>query len=399
MDFLIGIIPFLIVISVIVTIHEYGHYGVARLFKTRIERFSVGFGKIIWSRRDKNNVEWAISAIPLGGYVKFAGDENITSMMPSVEELEASRKHIIATEGSDAVLDYFHFKPLWQRFLIILAGPVANFILAIFVFFVLALSFPKVTVPPKIVAIAEGSAAQKAGLRIGDLITEVDGKAVKSTEEVAMIIALRAKDTVRIDVLRDNSPTFVYAAIERATIQAEGSTSRAKAGRLGVTMQAEPIYTRLNVTEAFVEGVNKTYKVLETNMTYIGRIFVGKENGDQMSGILGMTKVSGDIAKSVSSAEISLERKILLSVVNYASLIAYISIGVGFINLVPIPPLDGGHLLMYSYQAITRKTISTQIQSFISYIAIFLVIGLMLFALVNDFNNTGLTHYFKGLFS
>src|SRR5471030_1044776 len=129
----------LLVLSFIVTFHEFGHFSVARLFKTRVERFSVGFGKIIWSRTDRNGVQWCISALPLGGYVKFAGDENIASNMPDHEQLEAARAAITEREGAAAVQDYFHFKPWWQRFLIILAGPAFNFILAIAIFTVVNL--------------------------------------------------------------------------------------------------------------------------------------------------------------------------------------------------------------------------------------------------------------------
>ena len=134
LHFLAGVLPILLIISVIVTFHEYGHYSVARLFKTRIERFSVGFGKVLFKVTDKRGVDWCLSALPLGGYVKFAGDENIASMSPSMEELDAARQSIAAREGAAAVKDYFHFKPIWQRFLIILAGPMFNFVLAVLIY-------------------------------------------------------------------------------------------------------------------------------------------------------------------------------------------------------------------------------------------------------------------------
>ncbi|HTN40602.1 MAG TPA: site-2 protease family protein, partial [Asticcacaulis sp.] len=175
LSFIAGIVPFLIIISLIVTFHELGHFSVARLFKTRVERFSVGFGKILLRKKDKNGVEWCLSALPLGGYVKFAGDENITSMMPSAEELDASRIAITEREGADAVKDYYHFKPLWQKFLIILAGPAANFVLAIGLLTVLNYAMGEQYYRPTIAGFLPGNVAESAGLRVGDTFVRIDG--------------------------------------------------------------------------------------------------------------------------------------------------------------------------------------------------------------------------------
>lgn len=399
MSFLYGLVPFLLVISIIVTIHELGHYGVARLFNTRIETFSVGFGKVLWKRTDKHGVVWAISAIPLGGYVKFAGDENIASMMPHPEELDAARASITEREGAEAVNGYFHFKPLWQRFLIILAGPMANFILAIFVFSSLSLIFGEVTIQPKIVEIEQSSPAEKAGLKVGDVITAIDGKPTRTMDDVILNVSLRADTTVRIDIIRNDTPQFVEATLARAILDTGDPNQKIKGGKLGIKMGGDPVVKRLNPFEALTSGTRNTWKVLDTNLTYISRIFKGKEDGSQMSGILGMTKAAGDIAEGVANSGGNIWQKMVMTFVYYLNMIAFISVGVGFINLVPIPPLDGGHLLFYGYQSITGKTVHAAVQNVVFRVAIVLVFGLMLFAFWNDFNNTGLASFFKGLFS
>jgi len=236
MDFLVGIIPFIIIISLIVTIHEYGHYGVARLFKTRIDRFSVGFGKIIFSRKDKNGVEWAIGALPLGGYVKFSGDESISSLMPSKDELEVARAAIIQKEGAEAVSEYYHFKPLYQRFLIVLAGPMANFILAIMAFMIIGLSTPRVTYPPNILEVEPGSAAAQAGMQVGDIIQKVDGKAVSGSDEVSIMVKLRAESDVRFEIKRGDETLNLTAAVRREVMKDHNPSGRLKEGRLGIRM-------------------------------------------------------------------------------------------------------------------------------------------------------------------
>ncbi|MGA9658317.1 MAG: site-2 protease family protein, partial [Asticcacaulis sp.] len=231
LGFIAGIVPFLIIISLIVTFHELGHFSVARLFGTRVERFSVGFGKILLRKKDKNGVEWCLSALPLGGYVKFAGDENISSMMPSADDLEASRIAITAREGAGAVNDYFHFKPLWQRFLIILAGPVANFVLAIglltFIFWVAGDSY----VPARVVMVEPNSPAGVAGFQVGDTIRAVDGKPTLSRDDVKLQVVLRADTKTRFDVRRGDADMAIFATPARMTIDPTGPNQNLKGGR------------------------------------------------------------------------------------------------------------------------------------------------------------------------
>lgn len=394
-----GIIPFLIIVSVIVTFHEFGHYAIARLFRTRIERFSVGMGKILLRRTDKHGVEWCLSALPIGGYVKFAGDDNLTSMSPSAADLEAARAAITEREGPAAVKEYFHFKPLWQRFLIILAGPAANFVLSILILTGVFMIVGDTRVPATVAKIVPGSAAAAAGFRLGDTILSIDGRKVDDNEDVKQLIMLRADTKIAIVVLRDHQQMTLMATPHRVHLDPTGRDLTSTGGQLGVELSGKAVTTHPGPIRALELGMRQTWDALDTNLTYIGRIFTGKENGNQIGGLIGMTKVAGDTTVSLAEAQVPLYLKLINGVLVYAQFTAMISIAIGFVNLMPLPPLDGGHLIFYVFQAITRRPVSEAFQNAAFRIAIVLVIGLMLFAAWNDLNHIGLVRFFAGQFS
>lgn len=394
------VVPFLIIISLIVTFHELGHFTVARLFKTRVERFSVGFGKILLSRRDKNGVEWCLSALPLGGYVKFAGDENISSMMPSIEDLEASRALITEREGAEAVNDYFHFKPLWQRFLIILAGPAANFVLAIAVFTLIIMVVGQTIIPTQVTKVLPGSPAAAAGFLPGDVVTRIDGQDVRDQGDQARImIILRANTRTPFVVERAGQTITLFATPIRTMIDPAGVDKTMTGGQLGIEFGAHQTQRRVNPWQALVLGNSQTWQSLDTNLTYIGRIFTGRENGSQIGGPIGMTKAIGDTTVAIAQAKIPFSVKVKYMLLSNLNMMALISIGVGFLNLLPIPALDGGHLAFYAYQSVSKKPIPAGIQNAAFRIAIVLVLGLMLFAAWNDINHIGWAHLIGGFFS
>ena len=379
-----GVLPFLVIISLIVTFHELGHFSVARLFKTRVERFSVGFGKILLRHRDKNGVEWCISALPLGGYVKFAGDENISSMMPSLDDLAASRALITEREGAEAVGEYFHFKPLWQRFLIVLAGPAANFVLAILVFAVVFQIVGEPFIPGKIMTVQPGSPAAAAGFQVGDAIVNVDGRDVTNDAgQAQMLISLRADTPTRFLVDRSGQKVAIFATPKRVPMEGAGDKAITR-GQLGIIMDAKPEYRAINPLRALELGNNQTWQVLDTNLTYIGRILTFKENGRQIGGIVGMTKATGDITMAAAQEAGPLWLRMTNLALKYLQMMALISVSVGFLNLLPIPVLDGGHLVFYAYQSVAKKPIPMGIQNVAFRIAVVLVIGLVLFANWND---------------
>jgi len=394
------IVPFLVIISLIVTFHELGHFSVARLFRTRVERFSVGFGKILLRKKDRHGVEWCLSALPLGGYVKFAGDENITSMMPSAEDLEASRIAITAREGAEAVKDYYHFKPLWQKFLIILAGPAANFVLAIALFSVITFAVGEQISRPTILSFLPGNVGESAGLKVGDTFVRVDGHEIRNSEDFIVLIALRAETPTPVEVERNHRIVSLTVTPKRALLNMPGRDNETiKGGVIGIAIGGDVISRPVNPWEALVIGNTKTWQVLDTNLTYISRIFTGKESGNQIGGIVGMAKTTGDATMAAAQVEAPLWQVIAGMVLTYLHLMAYISIAVGFLNLLPIPALDGGHLAFILWQGVTRKPVSAGFQNAAFRIAIVLVIGLMLFAFWNDINNIGLTKFIGGLFS
>ena len=398
-QFLVGAPLFLVIISIIVAFHEYGHYSVARLFNTRIERFSIGFGKILLSRRDKRGVEWCVSALPLGGYVKFAGDENVTSMSPSTGDLEASRAAITAREGAEAVADYFHFKPLWQRALIILAGPVFNFILAIAFFTVMFSIVGDQVGRPTIAQVLPKSPAEAAGFLPGDVIRKIDGRVVGNGSDVVMLVAMRAESTFPVQVERAGKPVMLTVTPERAKLDLGASGDEVRGGRIGIAIDDKVDRRPLNPAQAFVRGVAETWTTLDRTFTYLGRIFVGKENGDQLSGVIGMTKATGDLALDPAMKALPLRIQLINLFLKFLLITATISIGVGFLNLLPIPMLDGGHLAFYAWQGVTRKPIPPVVQNVAFGTAVVLILGLMLFAAWNDVNRVGLVKAVRGLFS
>jgi regulator of sigma E protease len=394
------IVPFLVIISLIVTFHELGHFSVARLFNTRVERFSVGFGKILLRKKDRNGVEWCLSALPLGGYVKFAGDENITSMMPSAEDLEASRIAITEREGAEAVKDYYHFKPLWQKFLIILAGPAANFVLAIALFSVITFAVGEQISRPTILSFLPGNVGESAGLKVGDTFVRVDGHEIKNNEDFIVLIALRAETPTPVEVERDHRTVSLTVTPKRALLNMPGRDNETiKGGVIGIAVGGDIISRPVNPWEALVIGNNKTWQVLDTNLTYISRIFTGKESGNQIGGIVGMAKTTGDATIAAAQVKAPFWQIVSGMALTFLQLMAYISVAVGFLNLLPIPALDGGHLAFILWQGVTKKPISAEFQNAAFRVAIVLVLGLMLFAFWNDINNIGLTKFIGGLFS
>lgn len=399
MTFLLGIIPFLLVISLIVTIHELGHFSVARLFKTKVERFSVGFGPVIWSKRDKNGVLWCLSALPLGGYVKFAGDEHVSSMSPDVEELEEAKRAIREREGPDAEKAYFHFKPVWQRFLIVLAGPMANFVLSIVIFAAVFMIVGKGMAPGTIMALPEANGpGARSGLKVGDQFIRIDGREVKSSEDVIMLIRMRPNEATPVQVRRDGQVVSLTVTPERRLISSVSQHVPTYGGVLAVAIgDGQPRTPWPH--EALWLGTQKTIGVLDTTLTYIGRIFTGKENGDQLSGIIGMTKATGDLTAEVASLKATPGQIAFNWFLTMLQMAAFVSVGIGFVNLLPVPVLDGGHLVFYTYEAVARRPLSAAVQGLGYRFGLVALLGLMLFATWNDLNRTGFIKFFGGLFS
>ncbi len=393
------IVPFLLVLTVIVTIHEMGHFLVARAFGVKVDRFAIGFGKGP-SRVDKHGIEWRLGWIPLGGYVKFSGDLDASSV-PDKRGLDALKDEIVATHGVGAERDYFHFKPVWQRMLIVAAGPAANFVLSILIF---TLLFSVVGVelrPARVAEVTAGSPAAIAGFRSGDLITEIDGRVIQDAGEVTRKVSLSSGDAIAFTVERGGQEIQVVATPERR-VENDPIAGRVTVGRIGLALgstAAERRYVRYNPIKAVGQGVRETGNILGTTLTYLGRIFTGRESGDQLSGPLGIAKASGALTNAAVDANPdpgAIAINLLLTLTSFA---AILSIGIGFINLMPIPVLDGGHLVFYAYEAVAKKPVAAGVQEAGYRVGLALLAGLMLFATWNDLQKLNLFQFLGGLVS
>lgn len=357
------ILPFLFVLTIVVFIHELGHFLVGRWCGVTIKAFSVGFGPELFGFNDKHGTRWRFALIPLGGYVKFLGDESAAST-PDREGLEAMDE----TERSNTL----EGKSVWQRMAIVAAGPIANFLLAIVVFTGLYAFVGRYEIAPIVDAVVEGSAAEKAGFKQGDVIVKVDGAEIKAFADVQKIVSVSAEKTLQIDVKRQESLVTLTAIPDRRETRDKfGNTMtigvlglHRKPGRDGLIFKTYPIH------EATYQAVKETWFILTRTLIYVKDIIVGHESAEQLGGPIRVAKMSGDVAS--------------VGFVPLINMMAVLSISIGLINLFPIPLLDGGHLVYYAYEAIAGKPLSPKAQDFGFRIGLALVLMLMIFATWND---------------
>lgn len=353
-------LPFLVALMVIVFIHEYGHFQVARWCGVSIEAFSIGFGKEIAGWHDRHGTRWKLSWIPLGGYVKFKGDANAASMPDGQVSEEAARD-----PGN------FHGKPVWQRAAVVVAGPLANFILAIVIF---AAAFAFVGVPvtePRIDEVQAGSAAERAGLQKGDIILEVDGQVIDSFSELQQAIITRPGETMSILLDRGGSQLTV-TAVPDLREEPDGFGGKFRIGLLGIRHNADgdTRFVKYGLVDSVVKGTERTWFIVATTFKYLGKLVTGRESADQLGGPIAMAKAAGDAAAN--------------GFFQFVSIIAFLSVSIGLINLFPIPMLDGGHLVYYAIEAVRGKPMGPLAQEWGFRIGFSLVIMLMLVGTWND---------------
>jgi regulator of sigma E protease len=388
--------PFLFVLLLVITVHELGHFFAARLFGVAIERFSIGFGRALFARRDRTGVEWRIGWIPVGGYVMFAGDENAASV-PDQNDLAAMRREIVAREGPGAERKYLPFKPLWQRAIVAVAGPAANFLLSITIFSVLFMTFGEETLRPRIGAVGAGSPAAAAGFQPGDLITTADGRPIDSFEQLHRIVAIRAGVPMTFVVQRSGRAVELHATPARVALKDNGSE-----GQLGIASSATPadiVRHRYDPISAVGAGATRTWDVISTTVFYLGRLAEGQESPRQLTSFIGIAQVSHMALVEGARGEHGLGAKVVGSVVTLFGLAAFVSVSIGFANLLPIPILDGGHLLFYAYEAVARRPLSARVQAVSYRVGLALLVGLMLFATTNDLQRIHVFRFLGGPFS
>ena len=361
---LIGyIIPFLFVLTIVVFFHELGHLLVARWAGVRVLTFSLGFGPELVGFNDRHGTRWKISAVPLGGYVKFFGDDTEAST-PSTEAL--------ASMSPEEQAGSFHHKKVGPRAAIVVAGPVANFILAIVIFTCLFTFFGKPSTTARVDKIEANSAAAAAGFQVGDVVTAIDGKTIGSFSDMQRIVSIHAGDKLTFTVKRGDSSLQMQGTPELREVKDPFGNAH-RVGVMGITRATAPgdvVTERVDPATAFWLGIKETWFVVDRTFAYIGGVFTGREAADQVGGPLRIAQISGQVAT--------------IGVAALIHLAAVLSISIGLLNLFPVPLLDGGHLLFYTIEAVRGRPLSIRAQEVGFRIGLALVLMLMVFATYND---------------
>jgi regulator of sigma E protease len=393
----IYVVPFLVIITFVVTIHELGHFLTARAFGVAVDRFSIGFGRAIASFKDRWGVEWRIAWLPLGGYVRFAGDENIASV-PDQDDLEGLRAAIVARDGPGAEKRLFYFKPLWQRTLVVAAGPVANFVLAIALFAILFGAFGESVVPTVVGQVVAGEAAQRAGVRAGDVITALDGRKVATFDDLTQYIHDRAGAPTRLTILRSGRQLDIVVT-PGSSVQPNPVGGTVKIGYLGI-QSGRGTVKYYDAGGAIVRGAQHTWEVVAGTGEAIGRLFQGKADWP-FSGLIGIVHASGALTKQAASLAQTDHADLGLTLTyTYVNLAALLSVSLGLVNILPIPVLDGGHLLFYAYESVARRPMAARVQAADYRVGLALLAGLMLFTTWHDLQRLQVFQHLLGaLFS
>jgi regulator of sigma E protease len=368
---LLTIVAFVCVIGPLVFVHEMGHYLAGRLFGVKADAFAVGFGREIAGFTDRRGTRWKFGWLPLGGYVKFAGDMNPAGQ-PSAEWLA-----LPAEERSQT----FQAKTVWQRAIIVAAGPVVNFVVAILILGGFALAYGDARIPPVVGAVSPGSAAAVAGISQGDTIVALGGRQVDSFDDMVRYVRIRAGERVRVDLRRDGAPLSRDVVIA-TDVQRDRFGNEYRMGRLGVaagSIVVEPV----GPLEAPAIAVRRTGEIVQMMVETMGQVISGRRSVKELGGPLSIARVSGE--------------QLSLGPQAFVFLIALVSINLGFINLLPVPMLDGGHLLFYGIEAVRRRPVEPHVQEWAYRGGLAAILALMLIVTFNDLGSFGLWTKLAGL--
>ncbi len=356
------VVPFLIVLGLVVFIHELGHFLVARMNGVAVEAFSIGFGPEIAGFHDKHGTRWRVAWIPLGGYVKFLGDENAASM-PSQEAA--------ANVSPEDRARMFQFKPVGVRALVVAAGPFANFLLALVIFAGLFMVYGKTVIEPRVSEVVAESPAQRAGFRPGDLIVSINGDEVESFQDMVRVVGLSADTALEFVVERDGER--IRLTVTPELVETESRFGSAKIGRIGIrgaAGQSDVIIRTYGPLEAVGQSFQETWFWMKQPIIFIGELIGGRASADQLGGPVRIAQMSAEVAS--------------IGIPELLRWTAIISISIGLINLFPIPVLDGGHLVFYGLEAIRGRPLNEKAQEIGFRIGMALVLMLMIFVTWND---------------
>ena len=357
------IVAFICAIGPLVFFHELGHYWVARLFGVGAEQFSIGFGREITGWTDKRGTRWKVGWLPLGGYVRFVGDANPASQPDPAAEVPPEQKSTA-----------FHLRPWWQRFLIVLAGPVANFLLAIAIFAAFFAIFGMPRTPALVGQVQPGSVAASVGLQAGDRIESIAGQQVETFEDLRRIVSIRPAENVTILFEREERRQSLNARLGVQEISDEFG-QKYKIGLLGV-LGGERVLEELPASQILPEATKATFNITRSIVDVLGQIIVGDRSAKEIGGPLRMAQVAGQRAS--------------LGWTDFVYLLAVFSINLGFINLLPVPMLDGGHLVFYAAEGVRGRPVSERAQDWAFRGGLAVLLALLFFATVNDLASFGL---------
>ena len=364
------IIPFIVLITLVVFIHEYGHYYFARKYGVGVTDFSIGFGKEIFGFNDKSGTRWKFCLIPLGGYVKFFGDRNVFS--------QAEQEALLKQYNKADQQKLFVTKPIYQRSLVVAAGPFANFLLAIVIFTFIYMFAGKDFTPAKIDGVQENSPAFVAGLQKEDIIFSIDDKEVKSILDVSTYINMSTSNEIDLIVLRNNAE-LSFSIKPKNITDKDSLGNEIKKKVLGIKIV--PLYNEFNKeklgpTKALYYAVKETWFVTTSSLDFILSLLKGNGDVSQLGGPVKIAKITGQVAQ--------------YGFIAFLSITAYISISLGLVNLFPIPVLDGGHLMFYAFEKILGRPLTQRTQEGFFRIGAFLLFSLILFITINDIKDLGL---------
>ena len=358
------VVPFIVLLGILVFVHEFGHYLVAKFCGVKVDEFSIGFGKKIWGIRDKSGTEWKISVIPLGGYCKFLGDGDASS----------------STSGSETTLSEedkkqaFAFQNPFKKLAIAVAGPAANYVFAILVFAGVFYFLGKVDFPPIVGDVVKGGAAEQAGIIKGDRILKINGKEVKNFSEVRQEVDMNTSEKIQVELQRGEKIIKLSFPLKVVPIEGEGNLTDAPKPMLGIhSVNIVEIETKqIPFWVALRDATSETWRLTVVTLRGVGQIFSGSRNADEVGGIIRIAEMSGDITRESG-------------VIDFVIFMALLSVNLGLINLFPIPLLDGGHVVIYLLEIISGRELNDTIKDYMFKFGMFLILSLMVFATYNDF--------------
>lgn len=374
MNIIYYVVPFLILLGILVFVHEFGHFIVARKLGVAVSAFSIGFGKKLWSVMDKRGTEWKISAIPLGGYCQFLGDADESSSTTEVDlskYSEEEQKHLFATQ-----------KPI-KKLAIAIAGPLFNYLFAFVLFFGLFFFLGSYDIPPVVSDVIENSPAEKAGIMKDDLVLEVNGREIKEWSDINKEVSISV-DNAKLKIKRAGEILDFVVPLEEIDYAFDENEKPVKRRMIGIKGEAKQFHIvkdNFKFVPSIVRAAKEVYGVTDMTLRGVGQMLSGKRSGEDVGGIIRIAEMSGDISK---------DRDFW----NFLSFMALLSINLGLINLFPIPLLDGGHVIIYLLEIISRREINAKFRDYLFKIGLGFILFLMVYATWNDIKHL-ITRWFE----